>query len=396
MLDSIYVGMTGLLGYSQGLRVIANNTTNIDTPGFKSSSVQFADLFYSGANLAGGESGHQQGQIGYGLNTLGTTLSFKQGELRQSANGLDLAVDGQGMFLLRDVAGKISYTRAGQFDFDSDGILVSKGTRLNVMGLDSSGNLSEISIAGNRTIAGEATKTITFSGNLSSTEASKTISAIKVTDALGATHVLDVVLTNDSTNVAGGWKVSLMDGTTTVGTGAIVFSNGTPAADSAKVNISYLPTGAAPMPMTLDFSSDVTSFASGSLSTIAVNKLDGVGPGALTGVSFDAKGMLTLSYSNAKKTQGVKLALAQFNSLDDVRALGNNQFMDTGSHTWTMGTAGTEGFGSVHGNTVEISNVDLSQEFSDLVVVQRGYQASSQIVTTANEMLQELFTMKSK
>jgi flagellar hook protein FlgE len=105
MLDSIYVGITGLRGYSDGLRAIANNTTNINTPGFKSSSLQFSDLFYASGNGGSG------GQLGYGLNVGATTLNFKQGELRQTGNDLDLAVDGEGMFTLRDAGGKLHHAR---------------------------------------------------------------------------------------------------------------------------------------------------------------------------------------------------------------------------------------------------------------------------------------------
>jgi len=148
MLESIYVGMTGLLGYSRGLRVIANNTANINTPGFKSSSIQFSDLFYTGGNLSGGNASRNQDQLGFGLNTTGTAISFKQGELRQTGNDLDLAVDGQGMFILKNADGQLSYTRAGQFKFDAAGELVSRVNGEKVMGLDSHGNFTAVSLAG--------------------------------------------------------------------------------------------------------------------------------------------------------------------------------------------------------------------------------------------------------
>ena len=102
MLGSIYVAMSGLQGYSQGLRLIANNTANINTPGFKSSSLGFADLFYSTRDLDAGLM-----QIGHGLTTTGTCLNFKQGELRQTGNSLDLAIDGQGLFTLQDEGGNL-------------------------------------------------------------------------------------------------------------------------------------------------------------------------------------------------------------------------------------------------------------------------------------------------
>jgi flagellar hook protein FlgE len=109
--------------------------------------------------------------------------------------------------------------------------------------------------------------------------------------------------------------------------------------------------------------------------------------------SFDATGTLVMTYANGQKIKGSKLVLGRFDSTDAVKSLGDNQFESTDDSAWHVGTAGGA-FGSVRSGFIEISNVDLSQEFSDLVIMQRGYQASSQIISTANEMLQELFAMK--
>src|SRR6478609_2117952 len=120
MLDSIYIGMSGLTGYEKGLRVIGNNLTNMNTPGFKGSQMQFADLFYQGSagggqSLSGG--GSSGNQLGTGLNTLATMINFKAGETQQTGNDLDLAINGDGYFVLRD-GSEQRYTRAGQFQFD--------------------------------------------------------------------------------------------------------------------------------------------------------------------------------------------------------------------------------------------------------------------------------------
>lgn len=394
MLESIYIGMTGLLGYSKGLRVIANNTANINTPGFKGSSLQFADLFYSSGSTHGGLAGQSNTQYGFGLNTTGTTLSFKQGELRQTGNALDMAVDGQGLFVLKDASGAISYTRAGQFQFNIDGVLVNKADGSKVMGLDAHGKLTEISMAGLKTSAGNASATIKFSGNLSSTATDQTVGGIQVMDAVGGTHTLDVKLTNTDTTKTGSWSVELLEGTTVVGKGQIIFQDGKPLAANAKVSVTYTPTGQKAIPLTLDFSTDVTSFASGSQSTLAMASQDGYAPGDLIKATFDAAGALVLNYSNGQTVKGTRLALGRFDTLDAVGSKGDNQFTSLNSQAWHTGMAGDGVFGSVKSGVVEISNVDLSQEFSDLVVMQRGYQASSQIITTANDMLQELFAMK--
>ena len=393
MLDSIYIGMSGLQGYSQGLRVIANNTANLNTPGFKQSSLQFADMFYSNS---GGNSGSGFMQVGYGLNTAGTVLNFQQGALQQTGNSTDLALDGQGLFTLRDSNGNIHYTRAGQFTFNADGELVSRVDGSKVMAQDAKGNLSPISIKSNLSAAGKATTTVNFTGNLSSTGTTLSVGAVKVFDALGAEHDLTLSFTNDSATTPGAWKVDVMDGTTAVGSGEIVFSGGEvdPAHDT--ITLTYTPSGMSAMPLTLDFSKDVTSFAAGNLSALQFASQDGYQPGALTGVSFDASGTMVMSYSNGQTVKGAQLALGRFDSIDSVEASGNNEFDATNPLAWHSGVAGSGGFGDVKAGMVEMSNVDLSQEFSDLVIMQRGYQASSQIVSTANDMLEQLFQMKQK
>jgi flagellar hook protein FlgE len=391
MLESIYVGMTGLHGFSQGLRVIANNTANINTPGFKGSTTQFADLFYSTSG-----SGSGLAQVGYGLDTTGTALNFKQGELRQTGNTLDLAMDGQGLFSLRDSNGNLHYTRAGQFMFNSDSVLVNRSDASKVMGFDANGVMGDISIRHQSTLQGKATTAVKFSGNLSSTATAQTINSVKVIDTVGGEHLLSVKLTNNSATNPGNWTVELLDGATSIGTGQITFVDGRPTAGSSTVSLTYTPPGLPAIPLIIDFSTDVTSFASGNLSTIAFQSQDGYPPGALTGATFDEIGVLVLSYSNGQTVKGSKLSLARFDSLDAVESVGGNAFDATNSLAWHVGTAGQGGFGVVRSGMVELSNVDLSQEFSDLVIMQRGYQASSQVISTANEMLQELFAMRGK
>jgi flagellar hook protein FlgE len=394
VLDSIYIGMSGLQGYSQGLRVIANNTANINTPGYKASTLQFTDMFYSNSNSG---SGYGTMQVGYGLNTAGTVLNFSQGELRQTGNSLDLAVDGQGLFTLQDADGNLHYTRAGQFTFNADGDLVSRIDGSKVLGTSGGGDTSDISIAGLQTSAGKATSTVTFSGNLSSTATTtQTIQNVKVLDSLGIEHNLTL---NCTSKGAGLWEIQVLEGTTVIGTTTnnIAFINQVIDPSKSSFSLTYKPTnGAADMNITFDFSKGVTSSASSNQSSIAFASQDGYLAGTLTGASFDATGTLVLAYSNGQTVKNLQLALGRFDSLDAVGTAGNNEFDATNPLAWHMGIAGAGGFGKVRAGMVELSNVDLSQEFSDLVIMQRGFQASSQVVSTANDMLQELFQMKSK
>ncbi len=394
MLGSISIAATGLKGFERGLRNISNNTANLDTPGFKGSSTQFADLFYGNGNsVAGGNSG--SGQFGYGLNAVGTSLNFAQGDLQNTGNALDLAVNGQGFFVLRDATGALHYTRDGQFKFNTEGTLVSTATGEEVMAADAGGQLSTITLNGLRAGAPSATSTVTLGGNLSSTATTATVGSVTVIDSAGGTHSLTIGLT-PVTGTPGSWTVTLTDGTNPVGTGTIQFNNGQPVSGQDKVALTYTPAGGTAIPLTLDFSTNVTSFDSGSASSLAVASQNGFAAGNLTQVTFDASGTMVLAYSNGQTVKNKQIALAQFSSVDDVQTVGNNEFAAKGGASWQIGLASTAQFGSVKSGTVEKSNVDLSGEFSDLVIMQRGYQACSQVISTASEMLNALFGMMSK
>lgn len=392
MLDSIHIGVSGLLGYQQGLRVIANNTANMDTPGFKASTLQFSDLVHAN----GGSPGAPGFEPGYGLDTAGTRLDFRQGDLRQTGNDLDLAIDGAGLFVVRDGEGQIRYTRAGQLQFDANGWLVARTDGSQVQGLDGSGKLVTISQAGLQVAPGKATSSVHFTGNLSSTNPEQSVSAVKLFDAQGAEHTLTANFTSTEADQAGSWKVEVMEGSTSLGTARLVFADGRPTAATQHLGFSFTPAGGKAQQFTLDFSSDVTSFAAGTLSTLAMSSQDGYAPGNLNKLAFDASGVLTASYTNGQTRKGARLALARFGTPDAVRDIGGNLFAPAQNIAWQQGVAGEGGFGSVRAGMLESSNVDLSREFSDLVIMQRGYQAASQVVSTANDMLQELFGMRHK
>lgn len=390
MIDTIYVAMSGLRGYEQGLRTISNNTANINTPGFKSANQQFADMFSSQQGVTGGGGLHQQG---YGLNALGTSTNFKQGQLQNTGGDLDVALDGEGMFTLRTADGQLRYTRDGQFKFNAEGVLVSESSGDKVLALDATGALTEINITNLRSNAARATTTVTFSGNLSAGATTHTIGGITVVDAAGTAHTLTARL-DAIVGTPNNWTVTLLEGTATVGTGTIAFIGGVPDPSLARVAVTYTPAGQAPVPLSLDFSANVTSSGTGTTSTLAMASQNGYGFGGLTKTTFDAAGVLLLSYSNGQTVRSSRLALGRFNSADAVASVGNNAFEVKDGRGWQSGVAGELGFGTVRAGMVENSNVDLSQQFSDLVIMQRGYQACSQIVSTANEMLSELFTMR--
>jgi flagellar hook protein FlgE len=392
MLDSIYIGMSGLLGYSRGLKVISNNVANMNTPGFKASQLQFGDLFYSGGNAAQGNANPGGG----GLKTGTTTLNFRQGEFRQTGNNMDLAIDGDGLFVLRNDAGEIRYSRAGQFEFNGEGILVNRADGAKVLGLDANGKLAEIHISGSRSNPPKATASLKFTGNLSGDDVDHTIDGVKVFDSVGGEHTLKLAFTNGAPATPGTWTVTVTDGTTTVHTGTIKFVNGLPDPAASTLSFTYSPSGVPAIPLSINFAENATSFAAGTTSTLVFSTQDGYAAGVLTQAGVDEQGRLKLTYSNGQSTHDQRLALAHFDTESSLEALGGNLFKSANDAAVHYGTAGTEAFGDVSAGMVELSNVDLSREFGDLIVTQRGYQASSQIVSTANEMIQQLFDMKSR
>lgn len=397
MLDTIFIGMSGLTGYSKGLRVIGNNLTNVNTPGFKGAQLQFADLFYQQNEVGTGNAGDGRPlQLGTGLNTLATAISFKQGELRQTGNPLDIAIEGEGYFILRD-DGESRYTRAGQFEFDKDGFLTSKNSGKRVAGLDASGQLAYVTLNGLQTNPARATSEVKFTGNLSSTALTDVVvNNVKVMDAVGSEHLLKLTFKNNSATTPGSWTVTATDGTATVGTGTLQFNNGAIVAGGDKFTLTYSPAAVNPLSVSFEFSANVTSFAAGNASTLTMASQDGYGAGALTAASFNAEGKLALSYSNGQTAEGMQLALARFDSNNVLVAEGGNEFTAGEILPAQISGAKSGPFGSISSGTVENANVDMAEEFSNLIIMQRGYQASSHVLNTANEMIQLLFDMKGR
>lgn len=394
MFDSINIGMSGLQAYSKGLKVISNNVANLNTPGFKSSDMLFADLYYQGGGAGGSAGGSGTSQTGTGVSAQASFINFKDGDVRQTGNPLDMSIDGEGFFVTRDAAnGNTTYSRAGQFGFDKDGILISRATERQVMGFAADGSLGVISLNGLRVNPPRVTSTVRLQGNLSSTATDFTVDGVRIVDAVGVEHTVRLSF-RPRTGAAGTWTVTVIDGTTETSAGEIEFAAGRPVAGRDSLSFAYTPAGAAAINVNFDFTDQVTSFAAGTISTLAVASANGVTAGALTQVSFDTEGVLTLTYSNGETATGSQLALATFDSRGGLTQIGNGDFVAAQDQQAQLARAGSDLVGTVVGNQIEVSNVDLSAEFSNLIVMQRGYQASSRIVSTANDMLQELFDMK--
>lgn len=403
MLDTVYIGLSGLTGFSKNLSVIGNNVSNLNTVGFKTSTMNFADLFYrTGYGDGAAPGGQDTVVLGSGLGVLDTRRVFRQGELRATGNDQDTAIDGNGFFVLRR-EGETFYTRAGQFSFDNDGYLVARpGLRVAAL---AGGALQDINIRGQRSNPGKATSTVDFVGTLNNNQGSTqpyTVGGITVYDSTGRPASGSLVFDNNREVTPGSWLVTVRDEAgNTVTRGEIRFNgDGSPAAGFNALSFQLSPPDGTPSTVTLRFGDPNTASGVRSLSAaqsdVRFDRQDGFGIGALLKASFDAQGTLVITYSNSQTSKFDKLALASFNDLQALRPIEGSLFAAGPVEKPLLGVASDGPFGKIVASQLELGNVDLAQEFSDLIVTQRGYQAASQVVSTANELIQQLFDLKAR
>lgn len=400
VLGSVYTGMSGMMTYSKGLDVISNNVANLNTAGFKGSDLVYRDLFYKYQLLATQGEHFNNDVDGSGVGNAGTLTRFEQGDTQETSNDTDAAVQGNGFFVVQGKEGTY-YTRAGQFQFDDEGTLVTADTAERVAGLDDGGGLVDISLTGLRTSAARPTGQVSFAGNLSIGSSSHEVSDVKVIDRVGGEQTLKLTFTNTDSTTPRSWSIDVQDadGNSVAAGLQIGFQvNGSPEDGANQVTFSYAPDGGESFDITLFFGAPgsftgATSFSGGSTSTLAVQTQDGVGAGSLLGTTFLSNGTLELSYSNGEIQSGPRLAMAWFEDLQNLQQIGGGRFVPRLDQRLNLGHAGEGVFGAIKGGAIEISNIDLSQEFTDLIIVQRGFQASSQVVTVANEMMQHLLDM---
>jgi flagellar hook protein FlgE len=392
--------MSGLITYSKGLDVISNNVANLNTPGFKGSDLKYRDLFYNfqwvatqGAQLA-------SEQDSGGVGTQGTSIRFRPGDLQETGNDTDAAIEGNGFFVLRGQDGTV-YTRAGQFQFDDDGVLVSSVGEERVAGLNDKGELIDITLDGLRTMAPEATSEVIFIDNLSRGSNRHVIDDLEIIDGNGETHTLTVTFTNNQAETPRSWLIEVEeeDGNVVTAGQEIRFQgNGSPAEDFNRISFTFTPEDGDAFEVSFFFGepnsfTKATSFSGTASSSLSVESQDGFEAGALLSVGFTRDGRLDLEYSNGENQQGVRLALAWFQDLQALQQLEGARFISHGGQEVEIGSAAEGVFGEIVEETLEISNVELTAEFTDLIIVQRGFQASSQVITVANEMLQQLLDM---
>ncbi|RAN78759.1 flagellar hook protein [Bacillus sp. SRB_336] len=385
MLRSLYSGISGLRAHQTMLDVTGNNIANVNTAGYKGSSVQFQDTLSevarSGSAAQAATGGTNAAQVGLGVQVAAISTNFSQGSAQATGRSTDMMISGDGFFVTSK-GGQQSYARAGAFDFDSRGRLVSpdgsllQGWSATAGKVNSSGALGDIRIAKDIVAPPAATKSVVLGGNLPSDAAvgATVVRDVQSFDARGAAGNLALTFTM----TAGGWQASADGGAAQ----ALTFTNGALPAGTT------LTSGG----ITVDLAALTSNAGS---STLAVTSHDGNAAGTLESFSMGTDGTLTGTFTNGENMVIGQVALANFTNPGGLEKIGSSSYRATASSgAATIGTAGQGGLGELTSGYVEMSNVDLSQEFTNLIVAQRGFQANARIITTSDEVLQELTQLK--
>ncbi|MEQ1809127.1 MAG: flagellar hook-basal body complex protein [Terricaulis sp.] len=381
MFGAMFVGLSGMNTYSKGLRQISNNITNLNSQGFKATKLLFSDVFSAGAGGAG---------RGQGVTLAEGRLDFSQGELRQSDQDLDLAIEGDGfLVLLKD--GDQYFTRTGSFEINEAGDLVLAGTDYRLTVLDANGAASAISVNAYRTNPAQATTRVKFSDNLSSSATELSLSNIRVFNEQGASDAWNVRFERTETSPAGEWTVIVRNSQgAEIGRQTLRFTGSIVDPTTSSLVFSESATGRS---ATFDFSAQVTSFSSGQVSTLRVAEADGRAAGEIRTVRVNDAGVLEVSYTNEQTTAIGAVALARFQNPQNLEQRSGGLFVSEGARPEFLSSA-NEAVGRVIGRRLEAGNVDLAKEFGELILVQRGFQASSQVVSVSNDMIQQLFGIR--
>ena len=410
MLSSLYSGVTGLNAAGYSMSVVGNNIANSNTVGFKASYTSFADILSQ--SLGGAVGGNQVGR-GVALSDIGTV--FSQGSFENTTNGTDLAIEGAGFFIVADSSGRY-YTRAGNFIMDEEGYLVSPGGfKLQGYATDATGALitsvSDINVA-NVSSAPKQTSSFSISANLdgSARLGDEYSTTITMYDSIGEAIPLSITFTKLGTGNAWTYTASIPPSMgTATGSGTIEFeadgNMGTFDSSTTFSDKSFfidLPgTGGADFTVTWDVwdsatsgpTTDLTGYAAAS-DTNALFQ-DGYSPGAIQTISVDQDGQIIGLFTNGQTRTLGQVLLADFVSPYGLTKMGRSLYAESAnSGQPTVGSPNTGGRGRIASNSLEMSNVDMASEFVKMITTQRAYQANAKVITTSDELLSELMTIK--
>jgi flagellar hook protein FlgE len=413
MLRSMFSAISGLKAHQTKLDTVGNNIANVNTVGYKSSQTVFQDtlsqVLSNGSAPTETTGGTNPAQVGLGVKVAGITTNFSQGSTQSTSRSTDFMISGDGFFVTQ-AGNEQLYTRAGSFDFDGQGRLVTsdgsilQGWMATDGTVDTNGAIGDLSVPYGQVMPPSASTKGGFTGNLTSgaTTGDAVESQITMYDALGNAHQVTATFTKTAT--ANAWSLTLKDengadltpDTDTATTGVqgpvLDFNAATGQIAAADRTLTFSPSaamaGSWPGTLSLDLST-ISQF--GAKSSLKPTTTDGYAMGTLQSFSLSSDGTIVGVYSNSLRQDIGKLALATFSNPGGLEKSGNSSYrVGNNSGVAVIGAAGTGGAGTLTAGALEMSNVDLASEFTDLIIAQRGFQANSRVITTSDEVLQSL------
>ncbi len=414
--SSFYASLSGLTANAGALSVIGNNLANLNTVGFKGSSSGFQDLFNATLNGVGTQGNGNPIQVGLGTRLGAIQQNFGQGSFQSTSNVTDMAISGSGFFVLESYAGARAYTRAGSFSINKTGALVDPNGN-QVMGWNRIGNqitttnaIAPVQINMGITSPPAATTEFSAYTNLdSNARAGDQYSMpVQIYDSLGSPH--SMIFTYTKSTVAAGdpaaataaWDLAISTdgGATVTGPTRVTFdTNGTllsPAADPT-LTLTGWANGATSPTLTWDLwrSGSATLTGYSAPSTTSNTAQDGFGAGTIRSLIVDQDGLVVGNFTNGQTIPLAQVALATFANQNGLSKQGDNTWTETlSSGSGNVGLANEGGRGAVLGANLELGNVDVAEEFTKLIITQRGYQANGRVVTTSDELMQETLNLK--
>jgi flagellar hook protein FlgE len=402
------IALSGLQADSTALNTIGNNLANLNTTAYKGQTTAFEDLFYQQV----GQSGSGDAiQVGAGTKVSGTSTDFSEGTLLPDATAIptDMALDGTGFFVVEQ-NGVQSLTRAGNFQVSQNGDLITQDGQ-SVMGypavngvINQNASAQPITIPVGATEGAQATQNIAVEANLNSGAAVGTqfTTPVTVYDSLGQSHQATITYDKTATNT---WSYSVAlpagdsTGTPVNNTGTLTFdANGNLTSPTGSITGISFPTMAdGASDLTFNWNLTGTNGTLTQLATASTNTSqhpDGFTSGNYQTIKVDSSGVITAQFSNGQSSTIGQLAVATVSNEQGLVATGGNNFTTTvASGQPTLGVAGTGGRGTLDDNTLEQSNINISTEFSNLIVAQRAFEANSKTVTTFDTISQDVIAM---
>jgi flagellar hook protein FlgE len=405
------IALSGLQANSVALNTIGNNLANLNTTAFKGQTTAFEDLFYQQI----GQSGSGDAiQLGAGTRVSGTSTDFTEGTILpdSNSNSADMALAGNGFFVVQQ-GGVQSLTRAGNFQLSSSGNLITQDGQ-QVMGyaavngvVNQNSNLSPITIPVGLNEGAQATQNFSLTANLNSnaTVGTPFSSPVTIFDSLGQSHQATVSYTKTGTNT---WSYSVdlpagdyAPGTATNNTGTLTFDTSgnlvSPTGSVNNITFSGLTDGASNLSFNWNLNNSsgtptISQLAAASSNT--AKSQDGFTSGVFQSFIVDSAGVITANFSNGRTSTVGQLAVATVANTAGLTVTGGNNFMTTAaSGLATVGVAGAGGRGTLDDGALEQSNVNISTEFSNLIVAQRAFEANSKTVTTFDTISQDVISM---